>query len=152
MDILEQFAFPYVEMPEAAYGVLTIPSLSVNVPLFQQIGNNGQINIDRENSANLLQYGRNWLIEDHAGSKTGSGVWEMADVKIGMVAFLHTHTKVYKYRCYQITEVENRKFYFAHNGKMVQALSSKDLLTTSCTDREGVQILVAWAYVYEMPV
>ena len=152
MNNLEQFSFPpSVCVPENAYGVLTIPAIKIEVPLFQQLGNNGQINVDRENSANLLQYGRNWLIEDHAGSKTGAGVWDMGNAKIGMIAFLHTRTKVYKYRCYQITEVENKKYYFARYGKMVQAHSSKDILTTSCTDIDGVQILVAWAYVYEMP-
>ena len=151
MNTLEKFAFPpRVTVPENAYGVLTIPDLKITLPLYQDQGK-GQLNIDRESAGNLNTYGRNWLIEDHAGSKDGEGVWDMCNVKIGMTAFLHTLTKIYKYRCYQMTEVENRKYYFAHNGKMVQALSSKDILTTSCTDRDGVQILVAWSYVYEMP-
>lgn len=151
MNSLDKFAFPpRVTVPENAYGVLTIPDLKITLPLYQDNGK-GQLNIDRENAGNLNCYGRNWLIEDHAGSTVGAGVWDMKNVKIGMLAFLHTRTKVYKYRSYQITEVENKKYYFARYGKMIQALSSKDILSTSCTDIDGVQILVAWAYVYEMP-
>ena len=152
MNTLDKFAFPpRVTVPENAYGVLTIPDLKITLPLYQDHGK-GQVNIDRENAGNLNTYGRNWLIEDHAGSKDGAGVWEMGDVKIDMIAWLQTRTRVYKYTAYQITKVDNRKWYFSHAGKMVQALSSKDILTTSCTEQENVQILVAWQYVYDMPV
>lgn len=150
---LSQFVFcPPVKIPEGCAGVFCVPELGITLPVRQQRNGNGQENIDLEYCGNLTMYGGCKLIEDHAGSKLiPAGVWDMLRVKIGMIGFLVTETTEFKFRAFQITQVHNTGFIYAHKGRAITGFSSKDLFTTSCLDEPGEQVLVAWQYVYQMP-
>ena len=45
-------------IPEDAYGIWQVPCISMSLPIYEEVGHNGQQLIDNDNSGCLWHYGR----------------------------------------------------------------------------------------------
>ena len=138
-----------VEVPEGAYGVLQIPSLGVNAPLYE--GRDFQSIIDDEDSALIRRYKRGYYIGDHSGSKVGGGYWYVEDITVGSAAFIiRDGEPTLAYLCTSVYFCHQSGWSWAYHGQPVNP-TANGFIAASCSDYEDWMYMAVFELVEEMP-
>lgn len=138
-----------VEIPEGAYGVLQIPCIGTNSPLYE--GRDFQSIIDDENSALIRRYKRGWYIGDHAGSEVGGGFWYVEDITVGSAAFIIRDGEPTKaYLCTSVYFLHQNGWDYAYHGTTVNP-TRDGFICVSCSDYDDWVYLACFEYVEDMP-
>lgn len=95
--------------------------------------------IDAEDSALIRQWGRGYLIADHAGSLHNGVRWYANDLKVGSTAFLTTESEIRAYKCVAILKGENTGYSYTFEGREVWA-KENDIVCASCGRKNEVYL------------
>ena len=128
---------PEQEIPEESIGIWKVPSLKTATPLYTNEHVDAQDVIDAENSAVIGAYGVGMAILDHAGSKTGNGIWHVKDIKVDDVAWWVTEDNIEQYRCYAVVRATKDVATYFVKDEPVYPLSSTDIACVSCAVKAG---------------
>lgn len=125
-----------IEIPNNAYGVISIPFLGVEMPIYTSDIPNEQNVIDAEESALYYPWQSAYRILDHAFSEGmgARGYWNVQKVFAGCSAYLYVNDKCYWYQCYltALTEYKGDQEYY--NGRLITPCSSYDLMIGCCAE------------------
>ena len=128
-----------------------VPCISVSLPVYPEVGRNGQSLIDADNSGCIWQYGRGRIIGDHAGSEIGRGVWFVEDMRVGCAGFLMQEGKPHVcYECTAILLCRQVGAYYQWHGATVWP-KTDEILCVSCAEDEEFVYLAVFEKVGEMP-
>ena len=147
---VEVYEIPHaVEVPEGAYGVLQIPSIGVDAPLFE--GRDFQQVIDDEDSALIRKYKKGYYIGDHSGSEVGGGYWYVEDIHVGCGAFLIRDGEPTKaYLCTSVYFCHQNGWNWAYHGQNVNP-TANGFMCVSCSEWDNWVYLAVFEFVDEMP-
>lgn len=148
---IELYEIPHaVEVPEGAFGVLEIPSIGTDSPLYE--GRDFQSIIDDENSALIRRYKRGWYIGDHAGSEVGDGYWYVEDIRVGSGAFIvRDGEPTLAYLCTSVYFCHQNGWDYAYHGQNVNP-TANGFICVSCSDYAEDWVYVAvFEFVEKMP-
>lgn len=139
-----------VTIPEGAYGVLQIPDIGTNSPLYE--GRDFQDIIDDEDSALIRKYKRGWYIGDHAGSEVGGGYWYVEDINVGSAAFIIRGDEPTKaYLCTSVYFCHQNGWNYAYHGQNINP-TANGFICVSCSDYADDWVYVAvFEFVEDMP-
>lgn len=149
VQTFEVYEIPHnVDIPDGAYGVLEIPSIGVDAPLYE--GRDFQRVIDDDNSALIRRYKRGWYIGDHAGSEVG-GYWYVEDIRVGSAAFIiRADQPTQAYLCTSVYFCHQNGWDYAYHGSTVNP-TANGFIAVSCSDYDGWVYLACFEFVEEMP-
>lgn len=153
MDIT-QFVIPRkCDIPEGAYGVWQIPEMDIVIPLYQGVGaKKTQDIVDKENSASIRKFGVGHIIEDHADSKAGHGIWQIGKVTPDMTGFLVLPNKTERYICNRVQRAKRYTSCFTCDGVGVYPRSATDILCVCCANTDATEVYIAaFKYKGKMP-
>ena len=125
-----------IEIPDGAYGVIKIPYLNLEMPIYTSDPVHEQDVIDEEDSALYYQWLSAYRIVDHAFSLGygGKGFWNIQKVMIGCYAYLYTKDGNYYLECYQTDKTEYHGDQEFVNGCLLTPHSSHDILIGCCAE------------------
>lgn len=150
VQTFEVYEIPHkVDIPEGAYGVLQIPSIGVDAPLYE--GRDFQSIIDDENSALIRRYKRGYYIGDHAGSEVGGGFWYVEDIRVGSGAFIvRDGEPTQAYLCTSVYFCHQNGWNWAYHGTNVNP-TANGFICASCSDYDDWVYLACFEFVENMP-
>lgn len=141
---MSQFVIPQrCEIPAGALGVWQIPELDISIPVYRANSATAQGVIDEENSATLRQWGVGKIIEDHADSETGRGLWQIGEVKVDMLGFLITEKETRRYVCNRVMRAYRHNTCFTVDGIGVTTRSPTDILCVCCATKDASEVYLA---------
>lgn len=138
-------------VPEGAYAVWQVPCIQASLPIYEEVGRNGQALIDAEDSGCIWQYGRGRCIGDHAGSEAGRGIWAVETIEIGCGGFMIREGK--PATCYECTALylcRQAGAYYQWHGQTIFP-KKDDLICVSCAEEDGYVYLAYFEKLGEMP-
>lgn len=138
-------------IPEDAFGIWQVPCIEVSLPIYEEVGHNGQSIIDAEDSGCIWHYGKSYIIGDHAGSEIGLGVWYVEQMQVGCGAFLLREGK--PSICYECTAIFLTKqvgAYYQWRGATLWP-KADEIFCVSCGDAEDEVFLAVFHKLGEMP-
>lgn len=147
---MELYEIPQaVDIPEGAYGVLQIPDIGTNSPLYE--GRDFQSIIDNEDSALIRKYKRGWYIGDHAGSEVGEGYWYVENIHVGCGAFIIREGQPEQaYLCTSVYFCHQNGWDYAYHGKNVNP-TANGFICVSCSEWDDWSYVAIFEYIGEMP-
>ena len=151
---MSQFIIPRkCDIPNGAYGVWQIPEMDIVIPLYQGTGSKKtQEIVDRENSASIRKFGAGRLIEDHANSKAGHGVWKIGKVMPDTIGFLVLPDRTEQYICNRVLRAIRYSTCFTCDGVGVYPRSATDILCVCCATADAREVYIAaFKYKGKMP-
>ena len=119
-----------VVIPDGSYGVLQVPAMELDLPLYTS-GGNDQTVVDRDDSALIRRWGEGLLIADHAGSRHGDARWYVNAMQVGGTVFLVTRDETAAYHCTAILQGENTGTAYAYGGREIWPKHDQ-ILCVSC--------------------
>ena len=153
MDMAEFIIPRKCDIPNGAYGVWQIPELDIVIPLYQGVGaKKTQDIVDKENSASIRKFGVGRIIEDHADSKAGRGLWQIGKVTPDMVGFLVLPNRTEWYACNRVLRAKRYSSCFTCDGVGIYPRSATDILCVCCANIDATEVYIAaFKYKDKMP-
>lgn len=144
MDMTQLVIPRKCDIPKGAYGVWQIPELDIVIPLYQGVGpKKTQAIVDKANSASIRKFGVGRIIEDHADSKAGRGLWQIGKVTPDTVGFLVLPNKTERYVCNRVLRVKRYNTCLTCDGVGVYPRSPTDILCACCATADATEDYVA---------
>ena len=124
-----------IEIPDGAYGVIKIPYLNLEMPIYTSDPVHEQDVIDEEDSALYYQWQSAYRIGDHAFSDDINGnQWNIQKIFAGAYAYLYTREGKYLLECYMTAKTEYHGDQEFVNGRLLTPCSSYDILLSCCAE------------------
>lgn len=142
---LSVFTIPFkCDIPVGSCGVWQIPELDIVIPLYKGIGQaRTQEIVDKENSASIRQFGAGRIIEDHAESKAGRGLWQIGRIVPDTVGFLVLPNRTEQYICNRVARACRYNTCFTVDGVGFFPRSATDILCVCCANDNATEVYIA---------
>lgn len=101
-----------IAIPKNAYGVWSVPSLNIQLPVYLKNNSTRQQIVDNKESALIDPWVNAYRICDHFCSVglNGKGVWSMQQIMLGAEAYMTKPDGCYQYECYIIVRPFHRNY------------------------------------------
>lgn len=136
-------------IPDGAYGVWQVPSVSVNAPLYTSQGDDQAV-VDAEDSALIRKWGDGTLICDHANSQHGDAAWNVNEFTVGEAAFLIRYDTVESYRCTAIYLARDTGRSYTYEGREIWP-KKHDVICVSCAAEPGTVYVAYYDHTGDVP-
>lgn len=140
------------DIPDGAYGIIKIPYLNIEMPIYTSDPLHEQDVIDEEESALYYQWQSAYRIVDHAFSLGygGKGFWNIQKVMAGCYAYLFTKDGNYYLECYQTDKTEYHNDQEFVNGRLLTPCSSYDIMLSCCAEDSHHHFVAVFRRLCEM--
>lgn len=134
-----------IAIPTGAYGVWSVPSLNLQLPVYLKGNTPRQQIVDAKESALIDPWVSAYRICDHfcsVGLK-GKGVWNMQQILLGAEAYMTKPDGCYQYECYMTAIADVKPYGYTVGGRLLTPLSSLDILNACCVGLDTTRNYVA---------
>ena len=134
-----------IAIPKGAYGVWSVPSLNIQIPVYLKQNSKKQKIVDDKESALIDPWVNANQIADHFCSVglNGKGIWNMQQIMVGSDAYLTKEDGTYQYECYMTAIADVQPYGYTVGGRLLTPLSSLDILNTCCVGLDSKRNYVA---------
>lgn len=134
-----------IAIPKNAYGVWSVPSLNIQLPVYLKNNSTRQQIVDNKESALIDPWVNAYRICDHFCSVglNGKGVWSMQQIMLGAEAYMTKPDGCYQYECYMTAIADVQSYGYTVGGRLLTPLSSLDILNVCCVGLDSKRNYVA---------